>query len=219
MPAIARWSRSSGCRWRGWSISSAKAVERRRPARPPAPGWRPSRRSRPRRLGSSFAQAALPGAELAQPQLAPVRRARIRMPRARGRAATRACRTSAAGPPTSGGPAATGRRRLDDAASCPSADAGDLAPVERRQRRVEGLHRVHAGCECRFDSAPSSAAPRRRAVISTSDSSACHQVSLVNVSRHRAANITPTGRAHRGAAPRLLEPVVTPDLSAERSAS
>ena len=28
MPAIARWSRSSGCRWRGWSIAAARRSSR-----------------------------------------------------------------------------------------------------------------------------------------------------------------------------------------------
>ena len=70
MPAIVRWSRSSGWRWRGWSSSRANSSAGER-------GRRRGRASpRPRRRHASDGQqlrpGALLGAELAQPQLAPV---------------------------------------------------------------------------------------------------------------------------------------------------
>ena len=71
MPAIVRWSRSSGCRWRGWSISAANSLERGR-----GPGLRPQRRHHLVGLDLLARQQLRPGPllgpELAQPQLPPV---------------------------------------------------------------------------------------------------------------------------------------------------
>ena len=152
MPAITRWSRSSGCRWRGWSIASASASSRRRRPRLGA-----ERRDHLVALRRSPARqqlrpGALLGAELAQPQLAPVGEP-DQHPRARGPSATRACRRPAAARPTSGGRAAPGRRRNSTTGILPTrrTPRRPCVPTSASSGGSKRLHRDHSRRQRRLD--------------------------------------------------------------------
>ena len=153
MPAIARWSRSSGCRWRGWSIAAASASQRRR-----RPGLGPERRDhlvgrRPRPARSSFAQARC---------LVPNSRRRSSRPSAsRIRTRERRSLSEARLSNTCSRPADIRWTRSSSDSSPPAnvdhghladpPDAVDRHPLERRERRVERLHRDHPGRQRRLD--------------------------------------------------------------------
>ena len=99
-------------------------------------------------------------------------------PARRGRAARRACRRPGAGPRTSGGRASRAersRRRRSSKSTTgilPTRRTPETArPVERRERRVDDFSATMPGASADSTSAPSSAALKRRAVISTSGSS------------------------------------------------
>ena len=142
MPAIARWSRSSECRWRGWRNPLGEHLERRR-----GPRVRAERGDRLVLLDARRSAAASPTPAAGCRTRAGAARARRRSARAGARpcrAATRACPRAGAARPTSGGSAAT-RSPASTISIFPARPTRVIArPGERVERRVEGLHRDHA---------------------------------------------------------------------------
>ena len=174
MPAITRWSRSSGCRWRGWSSSVGELLGRRRRAGLRARAWRPPRRLSTASVGQQLRPRALLGAELAQPQLAAVLEPHQEP---RGAVAQRRALVEQLQP--------AGRHQVDRAATGrrtrrrASCRRAARRPAHgRRAPRAAG--RTSSSARCPGASADSTRAPatpadRRRAVISTSGSSGTPQ--------------------------------------------
>ena len=140
---------------------------RRRPGLGPE-AWRPSR---PRRLvgRQQLRPGALLGPELAQPQLAAVRRAG-RGPASGGPAARRARRRPAAAPPTSGGRAAPGPPN-STTGILPTRRTPDLGPASASSGGLKLFSATMPGASADSTSAPFRARSIRRAAISTSGSS------------------------------------------------
>ena len=148
-PAITRWSRSSGCRCRGSRSALGELLGGRAPATPPGRASRPLRRAPRRRRAAAWPTRA--GA------------CRTRAAAARGRPSRRISSRDALS--RSDARLSNSCRRPADirctsSARSPNSTTGILpirrtpviaAPGERRQRRVVGLHRDHAGRERRLD--------------------------------------------------------------------
>ena len=147
MPAMSRWWRSSGCRWRGWSIAAANSSS--------GGGGQASGPERGDHLvlgdrvgRQQLRPGALLGPELAQPQLAAVLE-----PDQHPRGAV-----FGRGPFVEDAQSA-GRHQVDQQRQVAELDhrhladpphPADLAPDQRFQRRVEGLHHVHPRRQGRF---------------------------------------------------------------------
>ena len=174
MPAMSLWWRSSGCRWRGWSIAAANSAS-----------GGGGQASGPRvldhlvlgdRVGrQQLRPGPLLGPELAQPQLAPVLAAGP-APARRGLSARPVCRRPAAAPPTSGGSAAPGRRTRPPASSRPAAPRSARRPTSASSGGSKVFITFIPGASADSTTAPDRAASRRRATISTSGSSGMGEV-------------------------------------------
>ena len=158
MPAIVRWSRSSGWRWRGWSSSSVSSSSGRAEA---LHGVVLRHGVRAQELGPR----SLFGAELTQPQLAAVIEPHKHTRGAVAEGRTRVEELEAAG-----------RHQVDEQSQVARlhrehlsdpADTVQPAPGEGVQRRVEGLQRHHARRQCRFH--PRAGQPRRQAACGDLD--------------------------------------------------
>ena len=147
MPAMSPWWRSSGCRWRGWSIAP-RTPRRRAPARLPGRAVATASSS----STASGRQQLRPGA-LLRPELAQAQLAAVLEPdqHPRGAVFERGALVVAAQPP--------GRHQVDQQGEVAELDhrhladpphRGQLAAGQRVERRVEGLHHVHPGRQRRF---------------------------------------------------------------------
>ena len=181
MPAITRWSRSSGCRWRGWSSALARAPRAAAPARPRGRASRPSRRPSTLAGRQQLRPGPLLGPELAQPQLAAVGEPDQHP---RGAVLERGALVEhlQAARPTSGGRGSCQRSslapadELDDRHLADPAHARDRAARRARSAAGRALQRDHPRRERRLDlGARRAPRSRRRAVISTSGSSGIGQ--------------------------------------------
>ena len=158
MPAITCWSRSSECSGRG-AASSSREVRRVRPRLRPE---RARARRRPRRLrAQQLHPRRLPGAELAQPQLAVARAAAASTRDVRScieRALVEQLQPPGAHQVHQQRQAPAGVESMQQLAA--PAHARDRRAVERVQRRVERLQRVDARRQRGLDRARRPA-PRR----------------------------------------------------------
>ena len=175
IPAMSLWWRSSGCRWRGWSIAAANSSSGRRGPGFRARASRPSRPRRPRRPAAASPRPAAwsrtrAAAARARPRAGPA-------PARRGLWARRVCRRPAAARPTSGGSAAPGRRTRPPASSRPAAPPVSSRPTSASSGGSKVFITFIPGASDRLDHRRrDSAASRRRATISTSGSSGMPQI-------------------------------------------
>ena len=197
------WWRSSGCRWRGWSISAANVLERRR-----GPGLRPERRDHLVLVDGVGRQQLRPGPllgpELAQPQLPPVLQPH-QHPR---RPVFRRC-------PLVEDPQPPRRHQVDQQGQVPKLDHRHLADPPHpghlpADERSSGGSKVFItfipGASADSTRLPTKAVFSRRAVISTSGNSGMDQVWRLRPSAggavagvpHRRQGAAHGARAHGG---------------------
>ena len=147
MPAMSPWWRSSGCRWRGWSIAAANSSGG---GAGQASG--PSRATASSSSTASRRQQLRPG-PLLRPVLAQAQLAAVLEPdqHPRGAVFERGALVVPAQAP--------GRHQVDQQGEVAELDhrqladpphRGQLAAGQRLERRVEGLHHVHPGRQRRF---------------------------------------------------------------------